>query len=56
MLVAQLIHSQLSDNLPLLLMSPDYAIYACIFKAIRGAPRYRIGEGQSRKSEGKLRK
>jgi hypothetical protein len=37
-----LIQSQLSCDLPLLLICPDYAICGCIIKVIREAVTYRV--------------
>jgi hypothetical protein len=44
-----LIQSQLSCNLPLILICPGYAIFACFFRTIRGARIPRIDAEQSRK-------
>lgn len=45
-----LIQSQLSCNLPLPLIFPDYAIFVCILKGIGEPHMHRIGAGQSGKT------
>jgi hypothetical protein len=51
-----LIQSQLSCNLPLLLICPDYAICACIIKALLWRTYALDRRGITGENEGKLRK